>query len=548
MKGRKWMTVLAALCVCMAVLPRADAEKKKSAWLSVGDYVTFGAYPQTASGTDKTPIEWLVLDRIGGSVLLLSRYGLDTQPYHETDASVTWETCTLRKWLNGAFLETAFTWAERRAIRMTCVDNGTQQGYAGWNGVAAVNTYDEVFLLSYAEANRYLGVTYENTENLAARAAPTDFAKQRDVGFSTACLTAAGEYASGWWLRSPGYTTEEAALVWIDGSLWGIPVGNDCFCVRPAIWVDTELAMETLTPRPTATPSPVPTAAPSPVPTAAPSPVPTAAPSPVPTAAPSPVPTAASSPVPIAAPSPVPTATPTPVPTATPSPVPTAAPTPVPSAAPASVAVGDHVWFGAYPQTALGTDKTPIEWLVLDRDGDDVLLLSRYGLDCMPYHDRLEATAWSKCSLRAWLNDEFFYNAFTFEERQGVLSAFVDNSAAQGCAGWLTSGGRNTIDRVFLLSYAEASRYFGLTYSDGNASSRAAPTDYALTRGAYAAEDCTTGDGARAGFWWLRSPGYAVQSRAAGVYHDGTLDFDAVNYNRACVRPAIWVNLSAGSF
>ena len=548
MKGRKWMTVLAALCVCMAVLPRADAEKKKSAWLSVGDYVTFGAYPQTASGTDKTPIEWLVLDRIGGSVLLLSRYGLDTQPYHETDASVTWETCTLRKWLNGAFLETAFTWAERRAIRMTCVDNGTQQGYAGWNGVAAVNTYDEVFLLSYAEANRYLGVTYENTENLAARAAPTDFAKQRDVGFSTACLTAAGEYASGWWLRSPGYTTEEAALVWIDGSLWGIPVGNDCFCVRPAIWVDTELAMETLTPRPTATPSPVPTAAPSPVPTAAPSPMPTAAPSPVPTAAPSPVPTAASSPVPIAAPSPVPTATPTPVPTATPSPVPTAAPTPVPSAAPASVAVGDHVWFGAYPQTALGTDKTPIEWLVLDRDGDDVLLLSRYGLDCMPYHDRLEATAWSKCSLRAWLNDEFFYNAFTFEERQGVLSAFVDNSAAQGCAGWLTSGGRNTIDRVFLLSYAEASRYFGLTYSDGNASSRAAPTDYALTRGAYAAEDCTTGDGARAGFWWLRSPGYAVQSRAAGVYHDGTLDFDAVNYNRACVRPAIWVNLSAGSF
>ena len=524
MKGRKWMTVLAALCVCMAVLPRADAEKKKSAWLSVGDYVTFGAYPQTASGTDKTPIEWLVLDRIGSSVLLLSRYGLDTQPYHETDASVTWETCTLRKWLNSAFLETAFTPNEWRAINVTRVDNSKQQGDSGWDGVDAAATYDEVFLLSYAEANRYLGVRYENTENLAARAAPTDFAKQRDVGFSTACLTAAGEYASGWWLRSPGYTTEEAALVWIDGSLWGIPVGNDCFCVRPAIWVDTELAMETLTPRPTAAPSPVPSAAPSPVPTATPTPRPTATPTPRPTA------------------------TPSPMPTATPSPVPTAEPTLVPTATPVPVAVGDHVWFGAYPQTAAGTDETPIEWLVLDRDGDDVLLLSRYGLDCMPYHDRLEATAWSKCSLRAWLNDEFFYNAFTFEERQGVLSAFVDNSAAQGCAGWLTSGGRNTIDRVFLLSYAEANRYFGLTYSDDNASSRAAPTDYALTRGAYAAEDCTTEDGAHAGFWWLRSPGYAYQSRAAGVYHDGTLDFDAVTYNRACVRPAIWVNLSAGSF
>ena len=535
-KGRKWMTVLAALCVCMAVLPRADAEKKKSAWLSVGDYVTFGAYPQTASGTDKTPIEWLVLDRIGSSVLLLSRYGLDTQPYHETDASVTWETCTLRKWLNGAFLETAFTWAERRAIRMTCVDNGTQQGYAGWNGVAAVNTYDEVFLLSYAEANRYLGVTYENTENLAARAAPTDFAKQRDVGFNTACLTAAGEYASGWWLRSPGFDAGDAARVGADGSLWSYSVNTNGACVRPAIWVSTEIAMETLTPRPTATPTPRPTATPTPRPTA----------TPVPTATPTPRPTA--TPVPTATPTPVPTATPTPVPTATPSPVPTAEPTLVPTATPVPVAVGDHVWFGAYPQTASGTDKTPIEWLVLDRDGDDVLLLSRYGLDCMPYHDRLEATAWSKCSLRTWLNDEFFYSAFTFEERQGVLSAFVDNGAAQGCAGWLTSGGQNTIDRVFLLSYAEANRYFGLTYSDGNASSRAAPTDYALTRGAYAAEDCTTGDGARAGFWWLRSPGYAYQSRAAGVYHDGTLDFDAVTYNRACVRPAIWVNLSAGGF
>ena len=301
-------------------------------------------------------------------------------------------------------------------------------------------------------------------------------------------------------------------------------------------------------PVPTAAPSLVPIAAPSPVPTAASSPVPTAAPSPVPTATPTPIPTATPTPVPTATPTPIPTATPTPVPTATPSPVPTAEPTLVPTATPVPVAVGDHVWFGAYPQTALGTDKTPIEWLVLDRDGDDVLLLSRYGLDCMPYHDRLEATAWSKCSLRTWLNDEFFYSAFTFEERQGVLSAFVDNGAAQGCAGWLTSGGQNTIDRVFLLSYAEANRYFGLTYSDGNASSRAAPTDYALTRGAYAAEDCTTEDGAHAGFWWLRSPGYAYQSRAAGVYHDGTLDFDAVTYNRACVRPAIWVNLSAGSF
>ena len=27
-----------------------------------GNYITFGYYPQTADGTDNTPIEWLVLD------------------------------------------------------------------------------------------------------------------------------------------------------------------------------------------------------------------------------------------------------------------------------------------------------------------------------------------------------------------------------------------------------------------------------------------------------------------------------------------------------
>lgn len=60
----------------------ADEVKPLDADWTIGDVVTFGGYPQTAKGNDNTPIEWLVLAREGHSALLLSRYGLDIQPFH----------------------------------------------------------------------------------------------------------------------------------------------------------------------------------------------------------------------------------------------------------------------------------------------------------------------------------------------------------------------------------------------------------------------------------------------------------------------------------
>lgn len=59
----------------------------REAMFAVGNYMTFGIYPQTKAGDDKIPIEWLVLDREGDKALLLSRYGLDAQPYNESYTS-----------------------------------------------------------------------------------------------------------------------------------------------------------------------------------------------------------------------------------------------------------------------------------------------------------------------------------------------------------------------------------------------------------------------------------------------------------------------------
>ena len=139
----------------------AAAAAARDAMFAVGNYVTFGEYPQTADGKDMTPIEWLVLARDGNKALLISRYALDAKRYNNSNTE-KWETCTLRTWLNGTFYNKAFSSAEQAAILTTSVDNSSNQGYWGRSGG---NTQDKVFLLSYAEANKYFGITHFNSSN-----------------------------------------------------------------------------------------------------------------------------------------------------------------------------------------------------------------------------------------------------------------------------------------------------------------------------------------------------------------------------------------------
>lgn len=218
----------------------AVAVAKRDAKFAVGNYVTFGEYPQTTAGEDMTPIEWLVLARDGDKALLISRYGLDAQPYNTDYTSVTCETCTLRKWLNGTFYNKAFSSAEQAAILTTDVDNSKNQCYSGWNTSGGNNTQDKVFLLSYAEANKYFGVTYDNSSNTKSRVAPTAYAIAQGEWTSSSNKTADGTDAGWWWLRSPGYSQSRAADVNTDGSLYSSSVSLDSGSVRPALWVNIE--------------------------------------------------------------------------------------------------------------------------------------------------------------------------------------------------------------------------------------------------------------------------------------------------------------------
>lgn len=216
------------------------ALEAREAKFTVGNYVTFGEYPQTAAGEDMTPIEWLILARYGNKALLISRYGLDAQPYNTDFTNVTWETCTLRTWLNGTFYNKAFSSAEQSAILTTNVNNSKYQCYSGWSTNGGNNTQDKVFLLSYAEANKYFGVTYDNSSNTKSRVAPTAYAIAQGGRKSPSKKTADGT-AAGWWLlRSPGSYQRYAAYVSSDGSLSDHNVDYGSASVRPALWVNVE--------------------------------------------------------------------------------------------------------------------------------------------------------------------------------------------------------------------------------------------------------------------------------------------------------------------
>ncbi len=236
-KARLVLTAALVLCLVMVCsLAVADGPV-------IGSYVTFGHYEQDADESNgPEPIEWLVLDydAADNRALLISRYGLDAKPYNEKPTSITWEKCTLRKWLNQDFLNKAFIATEQSAILLTNVNNSWSQGYNIWSSNGGNNTRDMIFLLSYAEANKYFGVTQEDTKNMKSRVEPTAYALKNGAWTITGNMTADGTVAGCWWLRSPGYSNYGAAYVYNNGSLSFISVGNVDVVVRPAFWLNLD--------------------------------------------------------------------------------------------------------------------------------------------------------------------------------------------------------------------------------------------------------------------------------------------------------------------
>ena len=219
--------------------------KEKWQWkdLEIGDYITFGAYEQdnqeadcvdsdsfgmedeTVENDSREELEWLVLDIKGDRALVISKFAIDCRQYNEKAVSVTWETCSLRQWLNKEFYEAVFNAAEKKRIPEVEVSAEKNPKYKTDPGK---KTNDKLFLLSIKEVELYF-----KTSGLK-RCKVTPYAEAQG--------TYNGKYNKNcwWWLRSPGYFQNFAAYVNHEGAIevYGCSVGSEVNAVRPAMWVE----------------------------------------------------------------------------------------------------------------------------------------------------------------------------------------------------------------------------------------------------------------------------------------------------------------------
>ena len=200
---------------------------------------------------------------------------------------------------------------------------------------------------------------------------------------------------------------------------------------------------------------------------------------------------------------------------------------------------GATVYFGQYEQDNKAENgKEPIAWIVLDRIEDQALLISKYALDCLPFHETQADVSWEESAIRTWLNGEFYNNAFAESEKPAIVSAAVSNAAEDGYADYSPADHAATVDNIFLLSYREATRYF----PEQN-DLKATGTEYARSRGARFGGFTSIGIGETD--WWLRSAGRASYDAAfVNVY--GNIDTKNVKTSQG-IRPALWMDLTANT-
>lgn len=463
--------------------PRVE-KKTLAEW----DCIYFGSYWQNDTNGDgvadqndeKEPIKWRILSQDGDDVFLLADQILDCQPYNvakptgtatpfvsieprmlsEENTEITWENCSLRKWLNKDFYNDAFNEEEKEAIRTTEVVNEDDPKYGNRKGE---NTEDKIYLLSIDEAtNPEYGFPSD-----------TDITKTRKV--ESTAYAARGS----WWLRSLGRSEGQVAEADSGGKIYpsGTMARNN-LGVRPVLhlnlsshaWEETKkIRIED------------------------------------------------------------------------------------------TVSTWDCIEFGSYWQNTTNealianqdAEKEPIKWRVLSVNGKDAFLLADQNLDYQYYNYRdyseeYLAVTWETCSLRKWLNEDFYNAAFNDEEKGSILTTEVVN---EDNPEYGTAGGNNTEDKIYLLSINEViNPSYGFASDYGFAETR----EFHCTK--YARSKWTSLD-ERLGCVWLRSPGGASSGAALVNIETGSVSLIGSEARRGesfyftnFVRPVLHIDLSSSQW
>ncbi len=187
----------------------------------VGETFLYGTYEQDNElVNDKEPIEWVILKRDGKRLLAISKYELDCQLFDMGNTPVTWESCSLRKWLNETFLDAAFSAEEQERLQTVILSEDGDRPYT---------SQDRVFLLSADEGDQYFASANERicrtTESCLA-------------SFQANHIAVNANGVVFWWLRTPGIDSDCERIVFEDGSMPNLVTSGLPGGVRPAVWLD----------------------------------------------------------------------------------------------------------------------------------------------------------------------------------------------------------------------------------------------------------------------------------------------------------------------
>lgn len=210
-----------------------------------GDRLTAkgGAYDQDGNlDNGAEPIDWIVIADSGDRLLLLSEKVLDKRVFNDNYDATSWETSSVRKWLNEDFFNAAFNDEEKTIIE----DYVTVPGDVS---AATAEVTDKVFLLSREEAEAYIGAEEGSAGNkLCSPVTPhainagvwyiTDEYYSlfgfKDKGFSDEMIG-----CGNWWLRSNGKDETRIMDVGASGIIrtTGHEAASGHDGVRPAIYI-----------------------------------------------------------------------------------------------------------------------------------------------------------------------------------------------------------------------------------------------------------------------------------------------------------------------
>lgn len=170
------------------------------------------------------------------------------------------------------------------------------------------------------------------------------------------------------------------------------------------------------------------------------------------------------------------------------------------------------------------------KWKILNvNKNNEALIITVDIINKLAYHNRRMNITWEYCDVRKYLNNSF-YEKFSKREKDAIITQKVQNDFNEK---WFTQGGAVTLDKMFLLSIAEAGKFFK-NNADRISRLQKEPT-----------------------WWWLRSPG-AKGDHAAFVYASGNISLDGevsvytysdhtgmrfFSYRVGGIRPAMVVDL-----